>query len=262
MKSIISINNKFMEISPKKLVELIKGSKYTKGVEIYVNIDSDFELKYLDDLVFELKNNDLILQIHGNIELEMNSQINYLKKIESYSDYLGYPITLTLHTIYDEDQKVSLEKTTNYMCELFEYIDSSKFIFCIENLNDIKDLDRLNKSDIEPLVLNDERIYFTYDMGHEIADYGSITDLDIYMIDEIRNVHIHTNDGINNDHIPIYRNDKNWDKIIKSLTFLIVNHYKYNIVYEYGLDFCSGNTVEEKIKDYLFSIDLVSEKYV
>ena len=110
--------------------------------------------------------------------------------------------------------------------------------------------------------LNDERLYFTYDMGHEIADYGGITDLDSYMIEEIRNVHIHTNNGIDNDHIPIYRNDRNWDKIIKSLTFLIVNHYKHNIVYEYGLDFCNGDNVEDKIKDYLYSIDLVSEKYM
>lgn len=61
--------------------------------------------------------------------------------------------------------------------------------------------------------------------------------------------------------MPIYKNDKHWNEIIKGLTFLIINDYKYNIVYEYGLEYCNGETIEEKIIDYLKSIDIVSEKY-
>ena len=72
MKSLISINNKFMSINPKELVNLINNSNYTKGVEIYVNVDNIDEMKYLDDLVFEIKRNNLVLQVHGNIELEFN----------------------------------------------------------------------------------------------------------------------------------------------------------------------------------------------
>ena len=68
MKSIISVNAaKFMSVSPKRLVELINESKYTKGVEVYIDFNNESENKYLDDLVYELYRNNLILQIHGNV---------------------------------------------------------------------------------------------------------------------------------------------------------------------------------------------------
>lgn len=107
MKSLISINYKFMSLSPKELTLLINKTKYTKGLEVYVDINNTDEMKYLDDLIFEIKKNDLILQIHGNVNLEINEQINFIKLLEKYSDYLGYPIVLTLHSIYDEDENLS-----------------------------------------------------------------------------------------------------------------------------------------------------------
>ena len=72
---------------------------------------------------------------------------------------------------------------------------------------------------------------------------------------------IHTNDGKGNDHQPIYLNDSNWNKVVKGIVFLINNNYQYNIVYEYDLYACHGETKVDKVKDYLSSIDLVSEHY-
>ena len=260
MKSLISINSKFMSITPKDLVELILESKYTKGVEANINVNDKTALKYLEDLVFELKKNNLILQIHGDIELEYDKQIEYLKILEKYSDYLDMPIVLTFHTIYDEDSNKALKKTIEYISKLISNIDNNKIIICLENLNDIRGFIRLGREEIRTTILNDEMLYFTYDIGHEISDYGNITDLDQYMIEDIRNVHIHSIDkGI--DHMPIYKNDIHWNEIIKGLIFLNINNYKYNIVYEYALEYCSGNTIEEKINDYLKSIDYVSERY-
>ena len=46
MKSLISINFKFMELGHKELVELITASKHTKGVEAYIEYDSIEEIKY------------------------------------------------------------------------------------------------------------------------------------------------------------------------------------------------------------------------
>lgn len=261
MKSLISINYKFMDINPKKLVELVLESKYTKGFEVCINISDDKQVKYLDDLVFYIKNNDLILQIHGIIDEDYMTQLIFIKKLEHYSDILGYPIVLTLHTIYDENKDVSINKTIEYISNLLNEINNNKIIISLENLNDTNKLDRLNKEDIKTTILNDEKIYFTYDIGHEIADYGNVTKLDKYMIEDIRNIHIHSYDKEGNDHMPIYKNDMNWDKILKSLIFLKVNNYKYNIVYEYGLEYCNGETKEEKIKDYLSSIDYVSQHY-
>ena len=88
-----------------------------------------------------------------------------------------------------------------------------------------------------------------------------MTNLNEYMIKEIRNVHIHTNNGMGVDHMPIYENDKYWTNLLKGLVFLVNNKYQYNIVYEYDLYKCRGNTIEEKVIDYLNSIDFVSLHY-
>ena len=184
-----------------------------------------------------------------------------MKKLESYSDYLGFPIVVTFHTIYDEDNNMSLKKTIDYISNIISSINNEKIIISLENLNDIKGFIRLGKDEIRRAVLNDEKLYFTYDIGHEIANYNLDINLDEYMINDIRNVHIHSYDDKGLDHMPIYKNDNHINEIIKSILFLVANNYKYNIVYEYGLEYCKGNTVEEKIKDYLNSIDFISEKY-
>ena len=261
MNSLISVNYKFMELSPKELVSLVLEYKYTKGIEIYVDNNKENELKYLDDLVYELKRNNLILQVHAEVSLDYNKQLNFMKKLEEYSSYLEKPIVVTFHSIYDDNKNESVDKTVDYLSRLVKDINTNKLIICLENLNCLNGLDRLNKEDIRPTVLNDEKIYFTYDIGHEMAGFSNYTNIDKYMLEDIRNVHIHTIDETMLDHKPIYLNDKHWNEIIKALIFLEVNNYKYNIVFEYGLDYCYGTTTVEKIRDYLKSIDEVSKRY-
>lgn len=260
MNSLISINHKFMDVTPKRLVELIKNSKSVKGVEASIKLDSPYELKYLDDLIFELKRNNLILQIHGDIENDISKQLEYIKKLEEYSDYLNMPIVVTFHSIYDEDSSISINKTIDYLSEIINSV-SNNIIVCLENLNDIIGFVRLGKDEIKNTILNDEKIYFTYDIGHELYDYGNITSLDEYVKEDIRNIHIHSKDNKGNDHMPIYKNDIHWNEIMKALEYLINIRYKYNVVYEYNLYCCKGDKLEDQIIDYLDSIDLVSEKY-
>jgi sugar phosphate isomerase/epimerase len=250
-----------MSLTTKRLIELIKNSKSCKGVEIYIDYNKQEEVDYLDKLVYDLKQNDLILQVHGEIELDYDKQLEYIKKLESYSDFLGYPIVLTMHTIFDSNPEVSIQKTIDYISRLKNDIDNNKIIICIENLNDHGENIRLGKEEITSTVLNDESLYFTYDVGHEIVDYGNIVDLDKYMIEYIRNIHIHSSNDKGKSHMPIYKNDIHWNEIIKAIEYLVVNNYKYNIVYEYGLEYCFGDTVEEKVIDYLNSMDYVSERY-
>lgn len=38
--------------------------------------------------------------------------------------------------------------------------------------------------------------------------------------------------------------------------------YQYNIAYEYALKYCKGETVKDKVIDYLKSMDFVSEYYL
>lgn len=261
MNSLISINNKFMKLQPRQLISMIKNSKYVKGLEICVDINSQFELKYLDDLVFEIKKENLLLQIHGNSELNIDEQLLFLKKIENYADYLGHKINLTFHSIYDDDKEISKNKTALYLQKIIDNVNNDKLVICLENLNDVSNLDRLEKDAITSIILNNEYLYFTYDLGHTLIDYDNMTNLNEYMIEKIRNVHIHTNDGKGNDHMPIYKNDKYWLQLLKALIFLVNNKYQYNIVYEYDLNACYGDTIEEKIIDYLNSIDSISMHY-
>ena len=75
MNSLMSINFKFMELSPKELIDLVLESKYCKGVELCIDNDSPIEEKYLDDLIHEIKRNNLILQIHGDSRLSIEDAI-------------------------------------------------------------------------------------------------------------------------------------------------------------------------------------------
>lgn len=261
MNSLISFNNKFISLKPSEIAELIIKSKYTKGLEIYLDFFNELEKDYLARLVFEIKKNNLILQIHGEIELDFDKQLKYMKELESYSDYLGYPIIVTFHSILNEDQETSIRKTTDYIENLSAKVDNNKIIISIENLNDMYGIDRLEKEKIKTIILNNENVYFTYDIGHELIDFSFNTNLDNYMIEEIRNVHIHSFDLSKRDHMPIYKNDKYWNEVIKAITYLKTINYKYNIVFEYDLDRCYGNTIKEKVEDYLKSIDLISEHF-
>ena len=260
MKSLISINNKFMTISPKELVKKIKGTKHVEGVEAFIDYESEYEMYYLNELIDELKENDLVLQIHAQITLPYDEQLQYFKHIEKYSEYLGYPITVTIHSIYNENKEISKEETIKYVGDLVLNTDPNKIIICLENLNDSEDRDRLELEAIEDIVVNDENLYLTYDIGHVLADWADPTDISSYMKEEIRNIHLHTKNHID-DHRPIYEGDMYMNMIIKSILFLININYKYNIVYEYDLNYCKGDTTEERLDDFLSSIDYVSDKY-
>jgi sugar phosphate isomerase/epimerase len=261
MNSLMSINFKFMGLSPKELIELVLESKYCKGVELCIDNDSPIEEKYLDELIYEIKRNNLILQIHGDSRLPIDEQIKYMKELENYSDILGYPINVTLHSIFDEDKEKSINLTIEYFHELLNNVDNNKVIICLENLNDFGPIDRLEKEIIEPIILNDDRLYMTYDIGHEIVDWGNVTDVNGYLLSEIRNIHIHTYSEEGVDHQPIYRDSLHWNDVLKGILFLVNSNYNYNIVYEYDLYECHGDNLKDKVRDYLKSIDLVSERY-
>ena len=106
----------------------------------------------------------------------------------------------------------------------------------------------------------------TYDIGHEISDYGNVINdmINKNTISLISNVHIHSSNSVYNggfDHKPIFKNDERWNEIIKAILFLKSLHYDKTIVFEYDLLFCPGDTLEDKIVSYCKSIDYVSERF-
>lgn len=265
MKSILSVNKKFMIFSPYELIELVKKkSKYVEGFEIYIDYHNENEIKYLKELASYCKMNNYHFQVHGDSTLNLKEQIDFLKLLEQIYDLLGYKINVVLHSINAETNEKSKKLTIDYLNEITNAIDNSKLIISLENLNNIPFMDRLNINDVLPIVANNEKIFLTYDIGHEIVDYNSVTSIDSNLINLISNVHIHsTNYDIYSggfDHKPIFKKDTNWNIIIKAILFLKNNDYENSIVFEYDLYACPGNNIEEKLISYFDSIDYVSER--
>lgn len=264
MKTIIAINKKFMSISPIELHNLImQNSNSIDGYEIYIDYTNEKEVEYLEKLVQICYQEKKYLQIHGNSSLPLEKQIEYIKYLEKISDYLGYKIHIVLHSINASTIKESIDLTTRYLDSLTKVMDDSKIIISLENLNDSGNIDRLNINDITPIVANNEKIYLTYDIGHELVDYSNPTTINSHIVPLISNVHIHTFNSTYSegyDHKPILKNDEHWNEIIKSILFLKRNQYDKSIVFEYDLYTCPGNDNKEKIIFYCKSIDFVSER--
>lgn len=265
MKSIMSINKKFMEYSPVDLINIVKeNSKYIDGFEISINYHNNDEIDYLKRLADICRLNDFHFQVHGDSSLNLEEQVSFFKILEEMSIMFDYKINVVLHSIKASSNEESIVLTTNYLYELINRVDNSKVIVSLENLNDIPGDDRLNLEQVIPIVANNEKLYLTYDIGHEISDYNNVINnmIDLYSV--MSNVHIHSmsyeySDGF--DHKPIFKNDERWNDIIKAILFLKKSSYKKSIVFEYDLYACPGVTLEEKIIAYCKSIDYVSERY-
>ena len=154
--------------------------------------------------------------------------------------------------------KYAIKGNHDYKFKNWEYVmEISGFI----NLNDTYDDDRLDLEQITPIAFNNENIYCTYDIGHVIADYGKITDIDENMIPLLTNIHIHTHNGEYSqgfDHKPIFKNDEYWNEIIKGITLLKLYKYDGPIVFEYDLYACPGDTTLDKIYSYIESMEFVT----
>lgn len=264
MKCLMSINHKFMEYSPRELINIIKSnSNYVDGFEIFIDIFDENQVKYLKNISFECKKNNLHLQVHGNSNLDIETQKIYFDMINELSDYLEYKINIVIHPLTDHTKEDSINKTTKYVNDLIEIANLNKVIISLENLNDIDTEDRLSKSEVIPIVANNDNLYFTYDIGHELADYGNLININSSLIPLMSNVHIHTmnfNYSFGFDHKPIYKDDQYWNKIIKGLIFLKSNNYDKSIVFEYDLYACYGDNLTEKIISYAQSIDYIAQR--
>lgn len=259
INNLVSLNKKIMTIAPEKLVEILNKFTIIKGIEIFIDCKSEFEMNYLDKLIKEIKKNKLILQIHCDVEETLNNQIRYLTKINEYAEYLNQKIILTFHSVYDSNIDMSIKKTKKYMETIMEQLGNSNFVFCLENLNILDGVKRLKKEQLHQILKENEKIYLTYDMGHELVDLGYINynDSSEELIEKIRNVHIHECGKDGHDHLPIYKESQNFETIVQGICFLISQGYQYNLVYEYDLYLCKGSNIEEKIIDYLESIESV-----
>lgn len=262
MKAILSINKKFMSFSPNELVNIIKTkSKSIEGVELYVNIHKRRELDYLIELVKVCKLHNLYFQVHGDSTLDIDEQVRYLKLLENVSDILGYKINVVLHPIVLESFDDSVRETINYFDNVKEKVDVNKLILSLENLNDFQYIDRLGINDVIPIAFRDDDIFLTYDLGHDIADNFKLTPLEDKVFYKLSNIHVHSVDdnyfGGGYDHKPIFAGDEYLIIILRYLRYLKSKEYDKSIVFEYDINACKGNNVEERLISYIKSIDYV-----
>ena len=257
MEILLSLNFKFFNLEPEKLIELIQ--KYDKenlisGFEIATNSKKD-EL-YVLRLAKIASKNEYIVNLHSpsfkNIE-EVKEYLNFAVEI---SKIMKKKTNIVYHPISVNSIDESKEKTKWQIEEIIKYIEAKKYYnnveLSIENLNDMNGIKRLKKEDLIEILDQQKSLKFTYDIGHEIID-GIKTEKLVNILDErLNNIHIHTYKK-NLDHYPI--KNINEYKLIKAL----LEKYGENktVVLEYALDYIEGEDFETKLKNYVESAKII-----
>ncbi len=247
MKSVISVNYKFMEIPPRELLELV--AKYADGIEVYADYHQQAEVEYLNEIAALVPDYRLRLQIHGESTLSLVEQKEFLTHVNQFSVGNG-PILVTLHSIYDEDLRESVEKTKQYFGEILKFVEENcpNIKILIENLNDWEGHRRLKMADIVPVLKEYSQLGLTYDIGHVLADgEKELVKLAPEYMSSVQNLHIHSCRSAEDDHLPIYPEDKNWGALVDALK----KFGDLPVVFEYNLIECRGESIREKAIDYL-----------
>ena len=251
MKILLSLNYKFFNLEPDKLIELIK--KYDEenlisGFEIATNSKKD-ELYVLKLAKIALKN-EYIVNLHSPSFENIEDAKKYLDFAVKISKIMQRKTNIVYHPINAESINESKEKTKEQIKEIMKYVEENNCYdnieLSIENLNDINGIKRLKKEDLIEILETQKSLKFTYDIGHEVID-GIKTEKLVNILDEkLNNIHIHTYQK-NLDHYPI--KNMNEQETIKKL----LEKYGDNktVVLEYAIDYVDGENFETKFKNYI-----------
>ena len=251
MKILLSLNYKFFNLEPDKLIELIK--KYDEenlisGFEIATNSKKD-ELYVLKLAKIALKN-EYIVNLHSPSFKNIEDAKKYLDFAVKISKIMQRKTNIVYHPINAESINESKEKTKEQIKEIMKYVEEKNCYdnieLSIENLNDINGIKRLKKEDLIEILETQKSLKFTYDIGHEVID-GIKTEKLLNILDEkLNNIHIHTYQK-NLDHYPI--KNMNEQETIKKL----LEKYGDNktVVLEYAIDYVDGENFETKFKNYI-----------
>lgn len=264
MKILLSLNDKFTKRTPRDLINLIQEndvSNSIQGFEIYLNLDNDEEVKYFEEFInLSIKNNYLI-QFHSIQTEDIDKQKQYLNFYNEIAKKLDYSLKVVFHSFDIGTIEENINYTSEYMAELLNYIYINQFnlMLSIENLN-ARDNNRLNKEQIIKILANNNDLMFTYDIGHEILNYGNIIDLNEILISKLVNVHLHTF-MYDDDHKSLYSKDPNKSKWVKAILYLKSLNYHETIVLEYDLYDMIGEDYEEKLLSYIESAETIKNYF-
>ena len=258
MKILLSLNYKFFNLEPQKLIELIR--KYDKknlvnGFEIATK--SQEEQKYTLNLSQFALNEGYIVNLHSPCFEDENEIKEYVEFAVKMSKITNRKIKVVYHPINASSIDESKKKTEIQIEKIMEYIEKNDYFgnveLSIENLNYMNGVKRLKKEDLIEILEKQKYVKFTYDIGHEIID-GIKTEKLVKILEErLNNIHIHEYQK-KLDHYPIKNIDK--CKVIKKL----LEKYGDNrtVVLEYALDYIEGEDFETKLKNYVESAIIIN----
>lgn len=263
MNLLLSLNKKFFEINPNEIISMINeldDKKIIKGMEMCIGSFSIEEQDYITALSKLCSQNNYYFQLHGNSNYDIKTQKKAMDFINEISKIVGYKINVVLHPVEDNILDKHLIDSNLYFSQVLNYIYENNYNIniSIENLNSTTHHLRLSKELILSVLSNNEELNFTYDIGHEIVEYGKIIDLDEVLIKRMNNIHIHTFKNTF-DHLPIEENDENKLKWLKGLEYLKYLKYNGNIVLEYDIYEVKGNGINEKVQNYIRSAYFISQ---
>lgn len=251
MKYLISIAWRSLEnITIEEFIKILsKHKNKIDGIEL--STKNYFDM--FKTLQFCILNN-LIFQCHTPKLPDENKIFEYLDDVNKLSIVYNKSINVVLHPLENDDFEVSILETINYIKEIISYIkhNNLNIIISLENLNFHHNRKRINVNEIDQILIKEETLKFTYDIGHDIFDNQTNTKLTKIQKQKINNLHLH-NINENKDHQIINSNKKNIKYIKKALTD--AKKYTNKIVLEVGIDFYKGENYQEKIINYINSIE-------
>lgn len=260
MKILLSLNNKFYSELPLNFIKFLEENdkcKTVAGFEVVVDINNEEEKNYIKNLSFICKQNNYHLQFHGNSDYSINNQKKYIDFVNEIGEFLDRKMYIVLHPQTANTIEEEIKLTNLYFSEILNYIYEMQYNIeiSVENLNSTTDIIRLSKDYLKPILSNNMDLNFTYDMGHEIMEYGELIDLDTVLIDRISNIHIHTFDS-KEEHKPIFENSINKDKWIKAIQYLNYINFDKTVVLEYDF-YMMGEDYYERLLNYIKSAEFM-----
>lgn len=262
MNIYISIGPKFFVRKPHEVFNEFKKQDVNhviKGFEIYFDFGIAEQVEFASSFASICSKEGYDLQFHNDCVYDVQRQKKYLEFIHGISKLFNKKkMKIVFHSVYGDDILDNVRKTSEFMAELLEYVylKGLNVELSLENLDDKNWTIRLDKNEMREIIYNNENLYFTYDIGNEIIEYGKIIDVDYLLEQRLTNVHLHTFDKYDG-HVPIFPEDENKLRWLKALTYLKLIDYRGAIVLEYEYSIIPGKSFEEKVKNTLRSAEFV-----
>lgn len=262
MNVYISIGPKFFVKKAYEVINEFKNNDVNgviKGFEIYFDYGNQEQVNFAVDFARHCSNLGYDLQFHNDCVYDVERQKKYLEFISNLSTLFDKKdMLVTFHSVYGDDVLENVKKTTEYMSELLEYAyrNGLRVRLALENLDDKTWAIRLDKQEMREILYNNENLYFTYDIGNEIIEYGNIIDVDYLLERRMVNIHLHTFD-LYEKHVPIFPEDPNKLRWLKALTYLKLINYRGAIVLEYEYNIIPGKDLHEKVLSTIRSAEFI-----